>query len=389
MIGETFRLPLYRPLPGDRRADRGIAEGALLSRVRLGGDSVEQLESLMADYLRTPQRVVSAVNSFAAVFLVAEMLGLGRGDRVLCPSMASFRAIHPLLLLGIEPMFVDSEASSWNVDAQAIDRYLQYMQKENPEGNLPRAIWVCDNYGAPCDMRALSQLSMRYGLPLVEYLDSSLGAVSQGVLCGSWATYSVIPMGGDRVEEAEWGAVITAPTPEAARRVRFLSRGAHEKAPFDQYIQRGYDMSLSPIMAERMILSLEQLPREMEQTHRLEALYRQLLSPIAGVRLLSSSLPHGSEGNGSRMPLLIDKDWLNFSNQELMLRLQEKGMQSRRFYRPMHLHPLYKKSQALSPQLAEELFDRGVLLPIGGGITEVEVEEVCSTIRDLVLRYNS
>lgn len=389
MTLSTYRIPLYRGLEYKDRTTLSAWTQSVLDGTHHNRSRQELAEVLLGEYLATPERVILVTNSFCASLLVGEVLGITASSEVLAPSMASYRALHPLLMLGAKPRLVDSESSSWNIDPQAVEQALERLSSSHPMQALPRAIWVTHNYGTAAEMDALVSVGMRYRVPVVEYVGSSLGALYNHKRCGSMGTYSIIPFAGDRIEDAELGAAIVAPTPEEARRIRFLASGAHEKAPFVQYIRRGYDYTISPFLAQKIVERIVLLEDEKATAHKRKALYQELLRPIAGVRLLAPLPDSHWEGNDSRTVLLIDKNWLNFSNQELIVRLEKEGIQSQRLYRPMHMQPLYEAMPCEAQALSEELFERGVVLPSGAGLTEVEIHEVASIIRSLVIKYNS
>lgn len=127
------------------------------------------------------------VNSGSSANLLAlAALNLPKGSKVLTSGCGFPATLAPILHLGLEPVLVDYDLTTYNIDVtQAIERL-----------SGCKAMIFAHTLGSPVDMRELVRLAERLGVPLIEDCCEAIGATLEDSLVGTWGTmgtYSFYP----------------------------------------------------------------------------------------------------------------------------------------------------------------------------------------------------
>jgi pyridoxal phosphate-dependent aminotransferase EpsN len=113
----------------------------------------------------------------AALHLAMRWLKLQPGDEVLCSSLTFSATVNPVLYERATPVFVDSDATSWNMDptllAEAIADRLKC-------GRKPKAVILVHLYGQSADLDPIAAICAEHEIPLIEDAAEALGAVYFG-----------------------------------------------------------------------------------------------------------------------------------------------------------------------------------------------------------------
>jgi pyridoxal phosphate-dependent aminotransferase EpsN len=159
----TERLYLSVPHMGGRELEyvRQAFESNWLSTV---GPQIDAFEEAMAARLGAGVKTVAVTSGTAALHLVLRAIGVGPEDRVAVSTLTFAGSVFPILYLGAQPVFIDSEAQSWNIDPNLVE---DYFRSTSAGGTLPKALIVVHLYGQHADLDPLAELCERYGVTLV------------------------------------------------------------------------------------------------------------------------------------------------------------------------------------------------------------------------------
>ena len=93
-----------------------------------------------------------------------QLLGLQKGDVVLCQSLTFIASVNPVLYLGATPVFIGSEKETWNLCPIALE---EAVLNQLNKGIQPKAILVVHLYGMPAKMNEIiiKEYHRRYGIP--------------------------------------------------------------------------------------------------------------------------------------------------------------------------------------------------------------------------------
>ena len=135
------------------------------------GPNVNAFEHSIKSQLGNSVHIAALSSGTAAIHLGLEILGVGRGDEVLCQSFTFSASANPITYLGAFPVFIDSEIDTWNMCPIQLEIAINDRIKK---GKKLKAIIVVDSYGMPFKHTEIKKLSKKYNIPIIEDAASAL-----------------------------------------------------------------------------------------------------------------------------------------------------------------------------------------------------------------------
>ena len=370
-------------------------ERILMSRVHLGGNekkyidkafeddwvlplgpNVDDFEHRLEKYLDT-DAVVALSAGTAAIHLGLVMLGAAPGDEVICQSFTFAASANPIIYQGARPVFVDSEAGSWNMDPEQLERAI--VERHRITGRYPKAVIPVDLYGMPARLDEICDIASRYGIPVLEDAAEALGSVYKGRKCSTWGNYGALSFNGNKIITTSGGGALVCPDKESARRVKFYATQARENRPYYYHEAIGYNYRLSNISAGIGCGQMEVLEPHIERRRRNHAIYMSELADIAAISVHDN--PSADFNSNFWLTTILIDPASGHTPDELRLAFADAGIESRLLWRPMHMQPVFADAPYYGSDICENLFDTGLCLPSGSSLTDSDLEEVISIIR--------
>ena len=168
------------------------------------------------------KRVVALSSGTAAVHLGLIGCGVGSGDEVLVQSFTFCASSHPITYLGGQPVFVDSEPDTWNMDPDLLEEAIKDRIAET--GRTPKAIVPVALYGMPYRIDRIMEIADRYGIPVVEDAAEGFGSRFNGQVLGSFGRYGVLSFNGNKMITTSGGGALITPDEESWREIMMLIR---------------------------------------------------------------------------------------------------------------------------------------------------------------------
>lgn len=370
-------------------------ERILMSRVHLGGNekkyidkafeddwvlplgpNVDDFEHRLEKYLDT-DAVVALSAGTAAIHLGLVMLGVAPGDEVICQSFTFAASANPIIYQGARPVFVDSEAGSWNMDPEQLERAI--VERHRITGRYPKAVIPVDLYGMPARLDEICDIAARYGIPVLEDAAEALGSVYKGRKCSTWGNYGALSFNGNKIITTSGGGALVCPDKESAGRVKFYATQARENRPYYYHETIGYNYRLSNISAGIGCGQMEVLEPHIESRRRNHAIYMSELADIAAISVHDN--PSADFNSNFWLTTILIDPASGHTPDELRLAFADAGIESRLLWRPMHMQPVFADAPYYGSNVCENLFDTGLCLPSGSSLTDSDLEEVISIIR--------
>ena len=342
------------------------------------GPHVDGFERDVADYLGVGHAVALSSGT-AALHLSLLVHGVQAGDRVLCPTMTFIASANAIRYVGAEPVFVDVEADSWNLDPALVDKELTAAAAN---GHRYAAVMSVDLYGRCCDYEELERICAEHGVPLIEDAAEALGARYRGRAAGSFGDVGVLSFNGNKIITTSGGGMLLTENVEVAERVRHLATQAREPAPHYEHQEIGFNYRLSNLLAAIGRGQLAHLDRKVARRRAIEAGYRERLEGLPGLRFAPGADALHSP-NAWLTCLTIDPGVAGVTREDVRTHLRSLGIEARPIWKPMHLQPVFAGSHAVGGQVAEALFADGLCLPSGSSLTDAELDEIAGEIRGL------
>ncbi|MBI3456862.1 MAG: DegT/DnrJ/EryC1/StrS family aminotransferase [Candidatus Rokubacteria bacterium] len=314
---------------------------------------------------------VAVSNGTTALHLALAALGLGPGDEVIIPSFTMIATANAIRYTGAMPVLVDSERETWNLDVT------QLPNKITPR---TRGILLVHTYGHPVDMDPLLGLAEQHRLWVVEDAAEAHGAHYKGRPVGSPGRTASFSFYANKIITTGEGGMVTTNDAELARVARRLRDHAFSDERHFWHKYLGFNYRMTNLQAAVGLAQTERLDEFVEIRRRNAARYTKALSKIPG---LTPPVERPWARNVYWMYGVLVEDEFGVSRDELRRRLARRGIETRTFFIPMHLQPIYYqhfKSQRYP--VSEELCQRGLYVPSGATLTEAEIDYVCEMVRE-------
>lgn len=320
------------------------------------------------------RHAVAVSSGTAALHLSLMLLGVSRGDEVICPSFTFAGSAFPIRYLDAVPVFVDSEASSWNMDPALLD---EAIHDRIGRGALPKAIIVVHLYGQCANLDAIMEIGARYGIPIVEDAAESLGARHRGRQSGSLAPLGVLSFNGNKIITTSGGGMLLCHSGETADRGKFLATQAREPVPWYEHRAIGFNYRMSNLLAAVGRGQLKSIEERVERRRAIFNRYEQLLAPVPGLSFTAD--PPWSRSNRWLTCIRIAPH-SGVTPEEIRLALESENIESRPLWKPMHLQPIFEVCPSYINGTSEMLFREGLCLPSGSSLTDADLERVVDII---------
>ena len=381
------------------------------------GPNVNGFEEDLKQFVGGDKEVVALSAGTAAVHLALLACGVGPGDEVLVQSFTFCASSHPVTYLGATPVFVDSEAETWNMDPVLLEEAIQ--DRIRVTGKKPKAIVPVYLYGMPARIDEIMTVADRYDIPVIEDAAEGLGSRFDGKVCGTFGRYGVLSFNGNKMITTSGGGALICPDPVAKQKIMFYATQARESYPYYQHEEIGYNYRMSNICAGIGRGQMTVLEEHIAHHQHICQLYKSLLEDVKGITLHENPSPR-YESNYWLNTILLDPDLRvkgeehayekviqgavggaagvthqsgsshtdcepNRNVEAMRMGLDTAGIESRPLWKPMHRQPVYKNNPAYVNGVSEALFKRGLCLPSGPCVTDEEARFIVERIKELIV----
>jgi perosamine synthetase len=314
---------------------------------------------------------VACSNGTTALHLLLAALGVGPGDEVVTPTFTMIATANAIRYTGATAVLVDAERETWNMDVGRVEAAL------TPR---TRGVLVVHTYGHPVDMDPLLELADRRGLWVVEDAAEAHGARYKGRPAGSLGRAASFSFYANKIVTTGEGGMVTTNDEELARLGRRLRDHAFSDERHFWHKYLGFNYRMTNLQAAVGLAQTERLEEFVEIRRVNAARYTRRLARVPGLTL---PVERPWARNVYWMYGVLVEDAFGISRDELRRRLARRGIETRTFFIPIHVQPIYYELyKGLRYPVAEELCRRGLYLPSGATLTEAEIAYICDAVRE-------
>jgi perosamine synthetase len=312
---------------------------------------------------------VACASGTVALHLALASLGLGPGDEVIMPAFTMVAVPNAVSYTGATPVLVDVSPETWNIDVALIEA------KITPQ---TRAIIAVHTYGHPAEMDGILEIARRHRLAVIEDAAEAHGALYRGRPVGSLGSAAVFSFYANKIITTGEGGMITTNDKQLAHMARTLRDHAFSQDRHFWHSYRGFNYRMTNLQAAVGVAQTERLEQLVEHRRANARLYTKLLSRLPGLELAHEC---DAGRNVFWMFGMQVKDDFACSRDQLRNWLASQGIETRTFFIPIHLQPIYfDKYRDESYPVAERLCQRGMYLPSGASLTEADVRVVAEKV---------
>ena len=340
------------------------------------GPNVDFFEKQLSEYVGV-NAAVSLNSGTAALHLALSLLGINKGDVVLCQSFTFAASAFPIVYCGAEPVFIDSESDTWNIDPQLLE---QAIEDQLQKGKKIAAIVVVHLYGMPAKMNELIAISEKYGIAIIEDAAEALGSRYYDKACGSFGKAGILSFNGNKIITTSGGGALLSNDENLIAKTRHVSAQAKDPAPYYLHTQVGFNYRLSNICAGIGRGQMEVLPERIEKRRRIFEQYKQGLGGVEGVLFLEE--PNGFFSNRWLTTIVFEETHFKLGTIEILRQyLETLNIESRPLWKPLHQQPVFANCQSYNNGVSDRLFASGLCLPSGSNLLEPIIDNVITEIK--------
>ncbi|MDL2323363.1 aminotransferase class I/II-fold pyridoxal phosphate-dependent enzyme [Bacteroidales bacterium OttesenSCG-928-A17] len=342
------------------------------------GPNVDTFENLLEEFLASQKHIVALSSGTAAIHLGLLQLGVGYGDEVICQSFTFAASANPITYLGAKPVFVDSEADTWNMSPEYLEEAIK--DRIAKTGKKPKAIIPVHLYGMPAKMEEITAVAEKYEIPILEDAAEALGSAIKNRKCGTFGEFACLSFNGNKMITTSGGGALVCSTEEQKKKTMFYATQARDNAPHYQHSEIGYNYRMSNICAGIGRGQMEVLSSHIEQRRKNNAFYREQLGNIEGISFQTEPSADYLSNYWLTSILVDPKKTGGITREDIRLALDAANIESRPLWKPMHLQPVFADCPFYGDGTSEELFNNGLCLPSGSILSEKELSRVAETI---------
>jgi dTDP-4-amino-4,6-dideoxygalactose transaminase len=318
----------------------------------------------------------------AAIHLALILADVKPGDYVICQSMTFSASANPITYLGAQPVFVDSEPDTWNMDPELMESAILDLAKKSIK---PKAIIPVHLYGMPAKMKELCEIAQKYAIPVIEDAAESLGSLYQSKATGTFGEMGILSFNGNKIITTSSGGALISGDQLLIDRARFLATQARDDAPHYQHSQIGYNYRMSNILAGIGRGQMEVLQERIQQRRCINQWYRSFLSGIEGVHFQTE--PNDDYySNYWLTAITVDPLKTGITRENLRLKLLAENIEARPLWKPMHLQPVFKDTLYYGARVSEKLFEQGLCLPSGSNLVVEQMDRIGKVLKRVLFK---
>jgi dTDP-4-amino-4,6-dideoxygalactose transaminase len=342
------------------------------------GPHVNAFEKEFSAVVRA-KHAVALSSGTAALHLALKLVGVGPGDRVFVSTLTFAASVNPIIYLGADPVFIDSERRSWNLDPHLLKDALDERARKQA---LPKALVVVHLYGQSADIGPILEVCAEYGVEVVEDTAEALGATYQGRSAGTFGRAGIYSFNGNKIITTSGGGMLVSDDENLVAHARKLATQARDSAPHYQHSEIGYNYRLSNVLAAIGRAQLCVLEDRVAARRSNFDFYRNALSDLPGIEFM----PEAPWGRHTRWLtcLTVAPGNLGVTRDQLRIALEAENIEARPVWKPMHQQPVFAKYERIGGEAADQIFENGLCLPSGSNLTTSDLERVVEVFRRTV-----
>ncbi len=376
------------------------------------GENINEAERLACEKIGCRYAVALSAGT-AALHMAVKLAGVKPGEKVFCSDMTFDATVNPVVYEGGEPIFIDTEYDTWNMDPVALAKAFELYPDV-------KTVVIAHLYGTPGKIDELREICSRYGAVIIEDAAESLGATYKGRQTGTFGTYNCISFNGNKIITGSSGGMLLTDDEEAAEKVRKWSTQSRENAPWYQHEELGYNYRMSNVIAG---VVRGQFPYLEEHIAQKRAIYERYKEGFKDLPVMMNPYDEeNSEPNFWLSCLLIEPEtmcrqvrgeqeavYISESGKscptEILETLAKYNAEGRPIWKPMHMQPIYRMNGFVTREgngraktnayieggavgkdgkpldVGMDIFQRGLCLPSDNKMTVEEQEKVIEIVK--------
>ena len=358
------------------------------------GKNINEIENQVSEKIGCEHAVALACGT-CALHMAVKLAGVKAGDRVFCSDMTFAATVNPVVYEKAEPIFIDTEYDTWNMDPKALEKAFELYPDV-------KVVVLVHLYGVPAKLDEIMKICEKHNAILIEDAAESFGATYKEKQTGNFGAYNIISFNGNKIITGSSGGMLLTDSKEAADKVRKWSTQAREAAPWYQHEEMGYNYRMSNVIAG---VVRGQLPYLEEHIAKKKEIYERYKEGFKGLSVSMNPFDaENSEPNYWLSCMIIDEEAMceqqRTATEEsyvvedgkscpghILDELTKYNAEGRPIWKPMHLQPIYRENRFVTTaendkDAGSDIFRRGLCLPSDIKMTAEQQDIIIQIIRN-------
>ena len=343
------------------------------------GPKVTEFEQGICNYIGDSIFAVGLNSCTAGLYLSLVASGVSEGDEVIVPTWTFAATAHVVLWCKAKPVLCDIDEGSLNIDVQKAELLV------NPR---TKAIIPVHYAGFPCDMDALTDLTQKNGITVIEDAAHAIGSRYKGRAIGSFGNLTVFSFYATKNLTCGEGGMVVGTDPQIIEKIRKLSYFGINKGAFQRYTKTGkwayeieelgYKFNMDSIHAALGVVQLRRLDFMNERRRRIAAMYRDKLDK----RIIFPADSKENYHTYHLFPIRVDRKIISRDN--LIAKLAQRNIGTSVHFIPLHRHSFYKNMCLGKFPVSDRVFEEIISIPMFPGMVDSDVNYVIDSINDIL-----
>lgn len=345
------------------------------------GKNINDLEESFRNIIGVNASVAVASGT-SAIHLAVKLAGIKPGEKVFCSDVTFAASVNPIIYEKGEPIFIDSEYDTWNMDPNALKKAFELYPDT-------KYVILVHLYGTPAKVDEIKKICDDNGAILIEDSAESLGSTYKGRHTGSFGNYGIISFNGNKIITGSSGGMLLSDDEESIKRAKKWSTQSRDKAPWYHHTEIGYNYRMSNVVAGVALAQVKYLQDHIKEKNRIYESYKVGFKDLP-IKVNPYDIEN-SEPNFWLSCMLIDNNAMSECKirdcsghyelesgktcpLEILDTLFKFNTEGRPIWKPMHMQPIFNRSELITKDgilnkeekdtsVGFDIFSRGLCLP--------------------------
>lgn len=326
----------------------------------------EKFREQLRRYLQT-EHVTLFINGHMALELSLQVLNL-TGEVITTPfTFAS--TTSAIVRNNLKPVFADINPDDFTIDTKSVEKLIT---------DKTSAILPVHVYGNVCDVEEIDRLAKKYGLKVIYDAAHAFGVKYKGNSIANYGDVSCFSFHATKLfHTIEGGAACFKEADLGQKLQRVINFGIKNEECVDAV---GLNSKMNEFCAAMGLCNLRYVDEEIAKRQKLTEIYRELLSPIEGIKL--NAVQKDVTANYAYFPIVIDEKEFGATRNEVAEALSAINVIARKYFYPLTntfecFHGMFDANKTPT---ALHISKRVLTLPLYGELEVSKVERICDII---------
>ncbi|MCR5187275.1 MAG: DegT/DnrJ/EryC1/StrS family aminotransferase [Clostridia bacterium] len=344
------------------------------------GENLTKFEGDVTQYVGIKYGV-GLSSGTSAIHMGLKSLGVQKGDVVFVSDLTFSASVNPIVYENATPVFIDSEPDTWNMSPIALKKAF----KKYPN---PKAVVVVHLYGRVSNMREIVPICREHNVPILEDAAEALGTIYDGKYAGTFGDVGAFSFNGNKIITTTSGGMLVSEDEEKIKKARFWATQSKEPVRYYYHKEIGYNYRMSNVLAGIGRGQMKVLERRIAEKKHIFDSYKEAFNEISDIEMMPE---HENERSNYWLSTMTIKESSSIKPLDIIEALEEKNIESRFVWNPMHLQPIFEKYDYINHNdsgitVGEDLFKRGLCLPSDVNMSDENIKEIVDIIKKLFAR---